>query len=72
MLEDVKSHSRLEATSGEVVALVGFGDRHREVIRELHGAQHDYQDGILNTSRTPTSGVSSRCSVGVRPDGGAS
>ncbi|WP_323675814.1 CopG family ribbon-helix-helix protein [Halorubellus sp. PRR65] len=52
MLEYVESHSRLEATTGEVVALVGFDYRHHEVIRELHGVQHDYQDVILNTSHT--------------------
>ncbi|SDF94016.1 CopG family transcriptional regulator, nickel-responsive regulator [Halorubrum xinjiangense] len=52
MLEFVESHSRLEDTSGEVVALVGFDYRHHDVIRELHGAQHEYQDVILNTSHT--------------------
>ncbi|ELZ32763.1 ribbon-helix-helix protein, CopG family [Halorubrum terrestre] len=52
MREFVESHSRLEETSGEVVALVGFDYRHHEVIRELHGTQHEYQDVILNTSHT--------------------
>ncbi len=52
MLEYVEAHARLEATDGEVVALVGFDYRHDEVIRELHGVQHDYQDVILNTSHT--------------------
>jgi CopG family nickel-responsive transcriptional regulator len=52
MLEYIESHSRLEETTGEVVALVGFDYRHHEVIRELHGVQHDYQDIILNTSHT--------------------
>ena len=52
MQEYIESHSRLEATSGEVVALVGFDYRHHEVIRELHAVQHDYQDVILNTSHT--------------------
>ncbi|MGZ0745947.1 MULTISPECIES: CopG family ribbon-helix-helix protein [unclassified Haloparvum] len=52
MLEYVESHSRLEAKSGEVVALVGFDYRHHEVIEELHAVQHDYQDVILNTSHT--------------------
>ncbi|MDB2271685.1 CopG family ribbon-helix-helix protein [Halorubrum ezzemoulense] len=52
MREFVESHSRLEDTTGEVVALVGFDYRHHEVIRELHGAQHEYQDVILNTSHT--------------------
>jgi CopG family nickel-responsive transcriptional regulator len=35
-----------------VVALVGFDYRHHDVIRELHGVQHAYQDVILNTSHT--------------------
>jgi len=52
MLAYVEAHDRLEDTTGEVVALVGFDYRHDEVIRELHGVQHDYQDVILNTSHT--------------------
>lgn len=52
MQEYVESHSRLEATTGEVVALIGFDYRHHEVIRELHAVQHEYQDVILNTSHT--------------------
>jgi CopG family nickel-responsive transcriptional regulator len=52
MLEYIESHSRLEATTGEVVALVAFDYRHHEVIRELHAVQHEYQDVILNTSHT--------------------
>ncbi|KYH25372.1 putative nickel-responsive regulator [Halalkalicoccus paucihalophilus] len=52
MLEYIESHSRLEETSGEVVALVAFDYRHHDVIRELHAVQHDYQDVILNTSHT--------------------
>ena len=52
MQEYIEAHSRLEATTGEVVALVGFDYRHHEVIRELHGVQHEYQDVILNTSHT--------------------
>jgi CopG family nickel-responsive transcriptional regulator len=52
MLEYVEAHSRLEDTRGEIVALVAFDYRHREVIQELHAAQHDYQDVILNTSHT--------------------
>jgi hypothetical protein len=63
MIESVEAHARLEATEGEVVALVGFDDRHDEVIRELHGVQHDFQDVIRNTvTLTRASGVSSRCS----------
>jgi CopG family nickel-responsive transcriptional regulator len=52
MLEYVEAHSRLEETQGEVIALVGFDYRHHEVIGELHGVQHAYQDVILNTSHT--------------------
>ena len=52
MLEYIESQSQLEDTTGEVVALVGFDYQHHEVIRELHGVQHEYQDVILNTSHT--------------------
>lgn len=52
MLEYIESHSRLEETTGEIIALIGFDYRHDEVIRELHGVQHDFQDVILNTSHT--------------------
>ena len=52
MQEYIESHTRLEDTSGTVVALVGFDYRHHEVIGELHSVQHDYQDVILNTSHT--------------------
>jgi CopG family nickel-responsive transcriptional regulator len=52
MLEYIEAHSRLESTTGEVVALVGFDYRHHDVIRDLHAVQHDYQDVILNTSHT--------------------
>lgn len=52
MLEYIEAHSRLEETSGEIVALVAFDYRHEEVIRELHAVQHEYQDVILNTSHT--------------------
>jgi CopG family nickel-responsive transcriptional regulator len=52
MREFVESHSRLEEIDGEVVALLGFDYRHHDVIRELHGVQHEYQDVILNTSHT--------------------
>lgn len=52
MLEYVESHTRLEDTAGEVVALVGFDYRHHDVIRELHSVQHDFQDVIQNTSHT--------------------
>ncbi len=52
MQEYVESHSRLESMTGDVVALVGFDYRHHDVIAELHGVQHAYQDVILNTSHT--------------------
>lgn len=52
MLEYIEGHSRLEETSGEIVALLGFDYRHHDVIEELHGVQHDYQEVILNTSHT--------------------
>jgi CopG family nickel-responsive transcriptional regulator len=52
MQEYIEAHSRLEETSGEIVALVGFDYRHHDVIRELHAVQHEYQDVILNTSHT--------------------
>ncbi|WP_129116199.1 CopG family ribbon-helix-helix protein [Halegenticoccus tardaugens] len=52
MLEYIESHSRLEDTSGEIVALIGFDYRHHDVIQELHAVQHNYQDVILNTSHT--------------------
>jgi CopG family nickel-responsive transcriptional regulator len=52
MLEFIETHSRLEDTSGEIIALVGFDYRHHDVIQELHSVQHEYQDVILNTSHT--------------------
>ena len=52
MLEYVESHTRLEETTGKIVALVAFDYRHHEVIGELHAVQHEYQDVILNTSHT--------------------
>jgi len=52
MQEYVEAHTRLEATIGEVVALVGFDYRHHDVIGDLHTVQHDYQDVIQNTSHT--------------------
>ena len=52
MQEYIESHSRLEDLSEDVIALVAFDYRHHEVIGELHGVQHDYQDVILNTSHT--------------------
>jgi len=52
MLAYVEAHSRLESTTGEVVALVGFDYRHHDVVGDLHAVQHAYQDVILNTSHT--------------------
>jgi len=49
MLEYIEAHSRLEDTSGEIVALVGFDYRYHDVIQELHAVQHDYQDVIIAT-----------------------
>ena len=50
--EYIESHSNLEDMTGEVIALLGFDYLHHEVIQELHGIQHEYQDVILNTSHT--------------------
>ncbi|AZQ15284.1 CopG family ribbon-helix-helix protein [Halorubrum sp. PV6] len=50
--EYIESHSRLEKLSEDVIALVAFDYRHHEVIEDLHGVQHEYQDVILNTSHT--------------------
>ncbi|WP_310736344.1 CopG family ribbon-helix-helix protein [Salinarchaeum laminariae] len=52
MLEYVEAHTRLEGAGEDLVALVGFDYRHHDVIRELHGVQHDFQDVILNTSHS--------------------
>jgi CopG family nickel-responsive transcriptional regulator len=52
MQEYIETHSRLEDLSEDVIALVAFDYRHHEVIGELHGVQHDYQDVILNRSHT--------------------
>ncbi|MFQ3475236.1 CopG family ribbon-helix-helix protein [Halonotius sp. F2-221B] len=50
--EYIESHSRLERLSEDVIALIAFDYRHHEVIEELHGVQHSYQDVISNTSHT--------------------
>ena len=52
MQEYIESHSRLEDLSEDVIALVAFDYCHHEVIEELHGVQHEYQDVILSTSHT--------------------
>ena len=72
MREYVESYARLESTSGEVVALLGFDYRHHDVIEPLHSVQHEYQDVICNTSHTHQgSGVSNRCSVATPPSASA-
>lgn len=50
--EYVETHSRLEETTGRVVAVVVFDYEHDPVIRELHGVQHRFQDVIGATSHT--------------------
>ncbi|UIO99314.1 ribbon-helix-helix protein, CopG family [Halobaculum sp. CBA1158] len=50
MAEYVERHTRLEDATGEVAAVVAFDYVHDEVIRALHGVQHDYQDVITTTS----------------------
>ncbi|WP_435062728.1 CopG family ribbon-helix-helix protein [Halobaculum sp. EA56] len=50
MAEYVERHTRLEDAAGEVAAVVAFDYVHDEVIRALHGVQHDYQDVITTTS----------------------
>jgi len=52
MQEYIERHTRLEDTTGEVVALVGFDYRYHDVIQELHAVQHEFQDVILNTNHT--------------------
>lgn len=52
MSEYVETHSRLEDTDGEVVVLLGFDYVHDDVIEDLHGVEHAFQDVILNTSHT--------------------
>ncbi|MFC6752927.1 CopG family ribbon-helix-helix protein [Halorubrum tibetense] len=52
MQEYIESHTQLEAVSGDVTATLAFDYRHEDVIRELHGVQHDFQDVITTTSHT--------------------
>ncbi len=52
MREYVEAHSRLEEVSGEVVAVLAFDYRHDAVIRDLHAAQHRFQDVIETMSHT--------------------
>ena len=52
MQEYIEAHSRLESTTGEVVALVAFDYRHHDVIADLHAVQHEHQDVIDTTSHT--------------------
>lgn len=48
--EYTEAHARLEATAGEVVALLAFDYEHRAVIEQLHTVQHEFQDVISATS----------------------
>ncbi len=52
MQEYVERHHRLEEATGEVAAVVAFDYEHESVIRELHDAQHDFQDVISATGHT--------------------
>jgi len=52
MREYVEAHTELESLSGEVAAVLAFDYRHEEVIRDLHGVQHEFQDVIRTTSHT--------------------
>jgi CopG family nickel-responsive transcriptional regulator len=49
MLEYVETHSRLEDTAGEIVALIGFDYQFHDVIDDLHSIQHDFQ-GVIQTT----------------------
>ena len=50
MQEYVESHSRLEATTGDIAAVVAFDYEHDPVIRDLHTVQHEFQDVVTTTS----------------------
>ncbi|MFC6837902.1 CopG family ribbon-helix-helix protein [Halomarina ordinaria] len=52
MLEYIEAHSRLETTSGRIVALLGYDYQHDEVIHDLHDVHHEYQDVIQSMSHT--------------------
>lgn len=52
MHEYVESHTRLEETSGDVVAALAFDYEHTLAIGELHTVQHRFQDVIETTSHT--------------------
>lgn len=52
MQEYIEAHTELETLSGEVTAAIAFDYQHERVIRELHDAQHDFQDVIRTTSHT--------------------
>lgn len=48
--EYTETHERLEATTGDVVALLAFDYEHHRVIESLHAVQHEFQDVISATS----------------------
>lgn len=50
--EYIESHVELEATSGDIAAVLAFDYEHRTVIEELHTVQHEFQDVIDTTSHT--------------------
>lgn len=50
--EYIESHVELEATSGDIAAVLAFDYEHRTVIEELHTVQHEFQDIIDTTSHT--------------------
>lgn len=50
MREYVESHAELEATEGEVVAVLAYDYEHDAVIRDLHAVQHEFGDVITATS----------------------
>lgn len=48
--EYTETHERLEATTGDVVALLAFDYEHHLVIESLHAVQHEFQGVISATS----------------------
>lgn len=50
MAEYVERHEALETADGPVAGVVVFDYEHEEVIENLHGVQHTYQDVIVSTS----------------------
>lgn len=54
--EYTEAHERLEATTGDVVALLAFDYEHHRVIEALHTVQHEFQDVIGATSHAHQNG----------------